>query len=73
MMEKFKEEMHDKRKRNSMKLEDLIIILDAHVDEAKKLVETELLPYLCKYIELCSNPRPESRVREEDIRFLLLK
>jgi hypothetical protein len=56
-----------------MKLEDLVIILDAHVDEAKKLVETELLPSLCKYIELCSNPRPESRVREEDIPFLLLK
>ncbi len=56
-----------------MKLEDLVIILDAHVDEAKKLIEMELLPYLYKYIELCSNPRPETRVREEDIPFLLLR
>lgn len=53
-----------------MKLEDLVIILEAHVDEAKKLVDTELLPYLCKYIELYSNPRPESLVRKEDIPFL---
>ena len=56
-----------------MKLEDLVIILDAHVDEAKTLVEAELIPYVYKYTELCSNPRPESRVREEDIPFLLLK
>ena len=72
MMEKPKEEMHDKRRRYSIKQEDLVSILDI-VDEVEKIVETELLPYLYKYIELCSNPRPESRVREEDIRFLLLK
>ena len=72
-MEKPKDEIHNKGKRYLLKLEDLAFILDAHVDEAKKLVETELLPSLCKYIELCSNPRPESRVREEDIPFLLLR
>ena len=62
-MEKPKDEMHDKGKRRSLKLEDLAFILDAHVDEAKKLVEMELIPYLYKYTELCSNPRPESRFR----------
>jgi len=72
-MEKPKDEMHDKGKRHSLKLEDLSFILDAHVDEAKRVVETELLPYLYKYIELCSNPRPESRVRRDDVRFLFLK
>jgi len=72
-MEKPKDEVHDKGKRNHLKLEDLAFILVDHLDEPKQLVEMESLPYLYKYIELCSNPRPESRVREEDIRFLLLK
>jgi hypothetical protein len=71
-MEKLKEETHDKIKRYSIKHEDLVSIL-AIVDEAIKLVETELLPYLYKYKELCSNPLPESRVREEYIRSLFLK
>ena len=62
-MEKPKDEMHDKGKKHSLKLEDLAFILGAHVDEAKKLVEAELIPYLYKYTELCSNPRPESRFR----------
>ena len=56
-----------------MKLEDLVFILDTHVDKAKKLVETELLPSLCKYIQLCSDPRPDTRVTKEDIPFLLLE
>ena len=72
-MEKPKDEIHNKGKRYLLKLEDLAFILDAHVDEAKKLVEMELLPYLYKYIELCSDPRPESRVRRDDVRFLFLK
>jgi len=72
-MEKPKDEVHDKRKRNSMKLDYIVSTFDAHVDEAKTLVEAELLPYVYKYTELCSNRRPESRVREEDVRFLLLK
>ena len=72
-MEKPKDELHDKRKRNSMKLDYIVSTFDAHVDEAKTLVEAELLPYVYKYTELCSNPRPESRFREEDFRFLLLK
>ena len=56
-----------------MKLEDLVNIVNSHVEEAEKLVETELLPLLCEYIELCSTPRSESRVREEDIPFLFPK
>jgi hypothetical protein len=72
-MEKPKDEVHDKRKRNSMKLDYIVSTFDTHVDEAKTLVEAELLPYVYKYTELCSNPRPESRFREEDFRFLLLK
>ena len=72
-MEKPKDEVHDKRKRNSMKLDYIVSTFDAHVDEAKTLVEAELLPYIYKYTELCSNPRPESRFREEDFRFLLIK
>ncbi len=58
-MEKHKDEMHDKGKRYSLKLEELASILDAHVDEARTLVEAELLPYVYKYIQLCSNPGPE--------------
>jgi hypothetical protein len=72
-MEKPKDEMHSKGKRHLLKLEDLAFILDAHVDEAKRVVETELLSYLYKYTELCSNPRPESRGRRDDVRFLSLK
>ncbi len=72
-MEKLKDEIHDKGNGHLLKLEDVVSILDVLVDEAKSVVEAELLPDLYKYIELCSNPRPESRVREEDIRFLLLK
>ena len=56
-----------------MKLVDLVFLLDVYVDEAKKLVETELIPYVYKYTELCSNPRSELRVREEDIPFLFRK
>ena len=72
-MEKHKDEMNDKGKRYFLKLEELASILDAHVDEARTLVEAELLPYVYKYIQLCSNPGPESRFRREDVRFLLLK
>ncbi len=72
-MEKHKDEMHDNGKRYSLRVEDLATILEAHVDEAIKLVEEELLPYIYKYTELCGNPRPESRLREEDIWFILGK
>ena len=71
-MEKLKEEMHGKTKRYSIRQEDLVSILDI-VDEVEKLVETELIPYLYKYVELYRNPQPESRVREEYIRSLFLK
>ena len=56
-----------------MKLEDLVNIVNSQVEEAEKLVETELLPLLCEYIELCSKPQPDSRVREEDVPFLFPK
>ena len=72
-MEKPKDEMDDEEKRYKLELEYVVSTFDAHVDEAKTLVEAELLPYVYKYTELCSNPRPESRFREEDFRFLLLK
>ena len=70
-MEQPEDKMDDKGKGYSLKLEGLATILDAHVDEARMLVEEELLPYVYKYTELCSNPRPESRFREEDFHFLL--
>ena len=72
-MEKPEDGTYTEGKRYLSSLEDLVFILDTHVDEAIKLVETELVPYLSQYIEYCSNPRPESRVKEEDIPFLLLK
>ena len=72
-MEKHKDEMDDEEKRYKLEFEYLVSTFDAHVDEAKTLVEAELVPYVYKYTELCSNPRPESRFREEDVRFLLLK
>jgi len=72
-MEKPEDGTHTKGKRILSSLEDLVFILDTHVDEAIKLVETELVPYLSQYIELCSKPQPESRVREEDIPFLFPK
>ena len=72
-MEKHKDEMHDRGKRYKLELEYVISTFDAHVDEARTLVEAELLPYVYKYIQLCSNPGPESRFRREDVRFLLLK
>ena len=72
-MEQPKYEMDAKGKRYKLELEYIVSTFDAHVDEAKTLVEAELLPYVYKYTELCSNPRPESRFREEDFRFLLLK
>ena len=72
-MEKLKDKMHDKGKEHLLKLEDVVSILDALVDEAKVLVKMELIPYIYKYRELCSNPRPESRFREENFRFLLPK
>jgi hypothetical protein len=72
-MEKHKDEIHDEGKRYKLELEYIVSTFDAHVDEAKTLVEAELLPYVYKYTELCSNPRPESRFREEDFYFLLLK
>ena len=72
-MEKLKDEMHEKGKEHLLKLEDVVSILDALVDEAKVLVKMELIPNIYKYIELCSNPQPESRFREEDFRFLLPK
>ena len=71
-MEKPEDEIHTEGKRYLSGLEDLVFILDTHVDEAITLIETELFPYLCKYIELCSDPQPESRVREADIPFLTL-
>jgi hypothetical protein len=71
-MEKPKAHMHDKKERNSMNLEDLVSAADALVVEAKKLIETELLPYLDKYIELGSEPRPELPVPSHDFRFLVL-
>ena len=70
-MEKHKDGMHDKRRNYFLKLEELAGIIDAHVDEARTLVEAELLPQVYKYTKLCSNPKPESRLRREDIRFLL--
>ncbi len=72
-MEKPKDEMKDEEKRYKLKFEYVISTFDAHIDEAKTLVEAELIPYVYKYTELCSNPRPESRFRREDVRFLLLK
>jgi hypothetical protein len=72
-MQQPKYEMDDEGKRCFLKLEELASILDVHVDEARTLVEVELLPYVYKYIQLCSNPRPESRFRREDVRFLSLK
>ena len=72
-IEKPRDEMDDEEKEYKLELEYLVSTFDAHVDEAKTLVETELIPYVYKYTELCSNRRPESRVREEDVRFLLLK
>jgi hypothetical protein len=72
-MEKPKDEMDDEEKRYKLKFEYLVSTFDAHVDEVKTLVEAELIPYVYKYTELCSNPRPESRFREEDFRFLLIK
>ena len=72
-MEQPKYEMDAKGKRYKLELGYIVSTFDAHVDEARTLVEAELLPYVYKYTELCSNPRPESRVREEDSRFLLLK
>ncbi len=72
-MEKIKDEMHNKGKEHLLKLEDVVSVLDDLVDEAKRVVAMELLPHLHKYTELCSNPQPETRVREDDIRFLLLK
>jgi hypothetical protein len=72
-IEKHKDEMHDKGERNQLKLEDLVFIFVDHVDDHKKLGEMEVLPYSYKYTALYSNPRPESRVREEDIRFLFIK
>ncbi len=72
-MEKFKDEMHDKGNGHFMNLDELTGILDAHVDEARKLVEAELVPYVYKYTRLCNSPRPESRFRREDVRFLPLK
>jgi hypothetical protein len=72
-MEKSKDEMHDEGERNQLKLEDLVFIFVDHVDDPKKLVEMELLPYAYKYTELCSNPRPESRGRRDDVRLLFLK
>jgi len=71
-MEKPKDDVRDEKERNSMKLEDLVITTNALVVEARKLVEMELLPYLHKYIELGSDPRPESLVRSHDSRFLVL-
>ena len=72
-MEKPKDVKDDKGKRHKLELGYIVSTFDAHVDEAKTLVEAELLPYVYKYTELCSNPRPESRFREEDFRFPLLK
>jgi len=72
-MEQPKYEMDAKGKRYKLELEYIVSTFDAHVDEARTLVEAELLPYVYKYTELCSNPRPESRFRREDFRFLLLK
>jgi len=72
-IKKSKDEMDDEEKRYKLELEYVVSTFDAHVDEAKTLVEAELIPYVYKYTELCSNPRPESRFREEDFRFLLLK
>ena len=72
-IEKPKDEMDDEEKRYKLKFEYLVSTFDAHVDEAKTLVEADLIPYVYKYTELCSNPRPESRFREEDFRFLLIK
>jgi hypothetical protein len=71
-MEKPKDDVRDEKERNSMKLEDLVSTVDTLVVEAGKLVEMELLPYLHKYIELGSDPRPESLVRSHDSRFLVL-
>ena len=72
-MEKHKDEMDDEEKRYKLEFEYLVSTFDAHVDKAKTLVGAELVPYVYKYTELCSNPRPESRFRREDVRFLLLK
>ena len=72
-MEQLDDEMYDKRPKYLLKLEELASVLGVHVNEAITLVETELLPYSYKYILLCKNSAPESRVREEDIRFMLPK
>ena len=72
-MEEPKDEMDYTEKRYKLELEYIVSTFDAHVDEAKTFVEADLIPYVCKYTELYSNPRPETRVREDDIRFLLLK
>ena len=72
-MEKLKDEIHDKGNGHLLKLEEVVSILDALVDEAKMLVGMELIPYVYKYRELCSKPQPESRFCEGDFRFLLPK
>ncbi len=72
-MEKIKDKMHDKGKEHSLKLEDVVNVLDALVDEARVLVKMELVPNIYKYRELGSNPLPDSRFREEDVRFLTPK
>jgi hypothetical protein len=66
-----KDEMNDDERRCKLEAEYIVSTFDAHADEAKAMGEMELIPYVYRYTELCSNPRPESRVREEDIRFLL--
>ena len=70
-MEKIKDEIQDKGKDHSLKLEDVVNILDALVDEAEELVKMELVPYIYKYRELDLNPQPELQFRKENFRFLL--
>ena len=72
-MEKTKEEIDEEARRYNLKLGYLVSTFDTHVDEAKQLIRTGLLPYVYEYTDLCSNPRPESRVRYEDFRFILPK
>ena len=58
VMDRSKDEMHDKGKGHSTELEYLSFILDAHVDEAIRLVKTELLPNLRKYTGLSNSRSP---------------
>jgi hypothetical protein len=72
-MEHPKYEKDNKSKRYKLEMEELASIVDAHVDEAIKLIESELLSYVHKHILLRNISISDTRVQLEDFRTLLPK